>query len=476
MPVTEQRPTVESFSARVTQLRERVETLGLRARTSDITDLTLLQDALDELSTTTEELFVADEELKAQFDQILKTQDALVSERERYRSLFDEAPVAYVVTNMQGLILQANDLAAEMINISPEYVVGKPFLNYIAPAERREFRQELNRLQQVTRVYNLEATLKPRNRPQVDAVISIVVVYDSAQRPVALRWIIQDITERKRRQAEIERLNAELEQRVRERTRELEREKLEKELAYEQEREAHAEAERANQLKIQFLAMVSHELRTPLASIKGFASSLLADDVEWAEAMQREFISTIDQESDKLTDLIDQLLDLSRLKGGNLRIQPVQLSMHAVFDMASAQLDALSRTHKLTIDAPRDLPDVHADPGRISQVLTNLAGNAAKFAPDGTEITIRCEQRANRLCTIVSDQGPGIPDDMRQAVFEPFQQVSDSWSPRKGVGLGLAICKELVTAHGGNIWIEDSAGGGTTICFTLPVMRAEDAG
>lgn len=238
----------------------------------------------------------------------------------------------------------------------------------------------------------------------------------------------------------------------------------------ESETRARKEAEEANRLKLKFLAMISHELRTPLTSIKGFATTLLADDVTWDPHSQRDFIETISQEADKLTDLIEHLLDLSRLESGTLRIIPEEQPLNAIVNTAMAQLRTLTVEHDLVIAIPDDLPPVKGDPQRVAQVLTNLVSNAARYSPGGTRITISARAQTGEVQVDVADQGPGIPPQERARVFEAFHQVQASGESEraKGVGLGLAICKGLVELQGGRIWIQDQPGPGTTISFTLP--------
>jgi two-component system sensor histidine kinase KdpD len=239
----------------------------------------------------------------------------------------------------------------------------------------------------------------------------------------------------------------------------------------EQEKRARREAERANELRLRFLGMISHELRTPLQAIKGFATTLLAQDVEWDADQQRDFLQTIDTEADKLTDMIEQLLDLSRIESGTLRIEPQAQSIEAICSAARHQLDALTSAHVLNIEVADNLPLVRADAQRIEQVLINLVSNAAKYSPEGTPITVTIRQEDNLVHVSVSDEGVGIAPEDRPVVFEAFRRGSDGQSRlTKGAGLGLAICKGIVEAHGGRIWIEDRAGAGTAgtvVSFTL---------
>lgn len=233
---------------------------------------------------------------------------------------------------------------------------------------------------------------------------------------------------------------------------------------------ARREAEQADSLKLKFLAMISHELRTPLTSIKGFATTLLADDVVWDPENQRDFLKTIDVEADKLGDLIEQLLDLSRIEAGTLRIDPQRQKLEGVIEAAQNQLQIIAKEHELKIEIPSGLPEVNVDGLRIAQILTNLVGNAARYSPPGTAITLSVHAGDKAIQIDVIDQGPGIPVQERTRVFEAFRQLGN-WSVNRGggAGLGLAICKGLVKAHGGHIWVQERPAPGTTISFTLPV-------
>jgi signal transduction histidine kinase/PAS domain-containing protein len=237
----------------------------------------------------------------------------------------------------------------------------------------------------------------------------------------------------------------------------------------EEEAEARREAEKANELKLKFLAMISHELRTPLTSIKGFSTTLLADDIDWPPAKQRDFLQTIDEESDKLGDLIEQLLDMSRMEAGILRISPRKQSLNDIFIASEPQLRAVTAGHMLVLKITPDLPLVTIDGQRIAQVLTNLAGNAAKYSPLQTSVTISAYPLDNAIQVDVTDQGIGIPPKDREQVFEAFRQLENKASNRtRGAGLGLAICKGLIEAHGGKIWIQDRSDPGTVVSFILP--------
>jgi K+-sensing histidine kinase KdpD len=239
---------------------------------------------------------------------------------------------------------------------------------------------------------------------------------------------------------------------------------------YSAEAAARQEAEKANEAKLKFLATISHELRTPLTSIKGFASTLLSEDVTFDPADQREYIRIINEESDNLTELVEQLLDLSRLQAGSLGIEPQLCDFRAVIQAAREPLQAIAENHPLTLEVPPEIMPLQIDSRRIIQVLLNLVENAAKYSPPNSEIALKIHQKAAEIQVDVADKGIGIPPDQRTLVFEAFRQVErHELRTAGGAGLGLAICKGLIEAHDGRIWIQERSGPGTTISFTLPI-------
>jgi signal transduction histidine kinase len=226
-------------------------------------------------------------------------------------------------------------------------------------------------------------------------------------------------------------------------------------------------------IKSQLLATVSHELRTPLASIKGFATTLLRRDVDWDQASRREFLHIIDEESDRLSELISNLLDMSRVEAGTLGIEPELIDLQPIIHETAEEFQVMTRDHEFQTQVPPCLPPVYADPRRARQVLRNLVENAVKYSPEGGPITIDVREMPDSLRISVSDQGLGIEPHDAERIFDRFYQV-DSASTRRvgGSGLGLSICKAIVEAHGGRIWVESQPGTGSTFCFTLPLQEA----
>lgn len=239
-----------------------------------------------------------------------------------------------------------------------------------------------------------------------------------------------------------------------------------------------AELEKANarlreldRLKSDFLSTVSHELRTPLTSIRSFSEILLRYDVDDAEK-RKKFVGVIHNEAERLTRMINDLLDLSKIEAGRLDLQLEALELEPVFTRALGTTHPLfaEKRIKAASEVAADLPPVYADADWLHQVLTNLLANAVKFSPAGGTIRLSGRQSEGFALISVTDEGPGIPPDRLEQVFERFQQARD---PQKshplGTGLGLTISREIVERLGGKIWVENEPGAGAVFSFTVPL-------
>jgi signal transduction histidine kinase len=228
-----------------------------------------------------------------------------------------------------------------------------------------------------------------------------------------------------------------------------------------------------DEFKTTLLAAVSHEVRTPLAAIKGYASTLLQQDVSWPLTDQRAFLQTISSEADRLAQLVSNLLDLSRQEAGLLLIQCVSARLRDLVERTVVQLNQPGVA--ISLDLPGNLPLVNVDRARIEVVLHNLFTNALIYG--GGELRIAARTYANTVQVSVTNNGPGITSDELPHIFERFYRARHGRQQHSsGTGVGLAICKAFIEAHGGVIWAE-SSDQGTTISFSLPIdPYVEDAG
>ena len=214
------------------------------------------------------------------------------------------------------------------------------------------------------------------------------------------------------------------------------------------------------------LSAVSHDLRTPLANIKAAATSLVSDDVDWPRDEVRSFGKTIDAEADRLNSVVSNLLDMGRLQAGMLG---VHLDAVAPAEVVYAALASLSAdVSEVAVEVPESLPSVRADGALLERAIANVISNALNWAPEGTAVDVDAASIAGRVDFRIIDRGAGIPRDQRDAVFKPFQRLGDGpGATYDGIGLGLAVTKGFVEAMGGEITVDDTPGGGTTVVISL---------
>jgi signal transduction histidine kinase len=242
----------------------------------------------------------------------------------------------------------------------------------------------------------------------------------------------------------------------------------------------------SDRLKSEFVSVVSHELRTPLTSILGYTELLLARD--FAPAEQREFVQTVYNEANHLSQIVEDLLGFSRLEAGTVRLNQWTVTLRQLITELTAQLNIhLSNRHRMVIDIQEKLPPAFIDRDKIKQVLFNLLTNAAKYSPRGGEITLAIAETTRAdlpaehpegqfLRISVSDQGIGIPPEDLPRIWDRFYRVDNSNTRRiGGTGLGLSIARALVELHGGRIWAESVVGQGSTFSFTVPVALERHA-
>ena len=226
-------------------------------------------------------------------------------------------------------------------------------------------------------------------------------------------------------------------------------------------------------IRSEFVDNLSHELRTPLANIR-LLTEMLLRDIETANVpdRMRERVVTIDVESGHVAQMIDELLDLSRMEQGGSEIRQDEIGLQPLVDAAVARLQTFAERQGVTVEheLPRALRPIRGDEERLSTLLLNLLHNAIKFSPDGGQVTVTADELDATVVISVADEGEGIPEADRERVFERFYKVDRArHRGQGGTGLGLAIARDIAEAHAGRIWLDSREGPGTTISFSLPI-------
>lgn len=251
-----------------------------------------------------------------------------------------------------------------------------------------------------------------------------------------------------------------------------------KDYAYELER-ANKELRKIDDIKSEFVSVASHELRTPLAAIKNAVQLILKGKTGEINENQVKFLSMAERNINRLTNILNNLLDLSRIESGKIDIKFEELDIRAPieFVVSSLKSQADGKSIQLRTEMSQELPSVYGDREKVEQILTNLLGNAIKFTPEGGEVIVFAkplDAQERGLAISVSDTGIGIPEDQLEKIFDKFHQVEGSLHRSvSGTGLGLAITKGLVEANYGTIWVQSEIGKGSTFTFTLPLSKGE---
>ncbi len=349
----------------------------------------------------------------------------LEEQTRRLEALMQSMDDGLILSDLNDSVVYANRRIADLTSLSPEEMAGTPVehvLNHIlvhAPEAKKARRDIRSILRQKSR--SSEIALDLSGRPMYVRMEAFDVT-DARNTSIGHGLILRNVT-------------------------------MDREL---------------DRMKSSLISTVSHELRTPLASIKGYATTLLAEDVEWDRAAQREFLSIISDETDRLSMLVNNLLDLSRLEAGSLKLAHQECALEQIIQRASKQA-RLQAGNRLEIQIAPNLPPVYGDPPRLETILRNLIENAVKYAGMEAAVCVEVARQQESLVFRVSDNGPGIPSEDRERIFESFYRVDNSLTrAASGAGLGLAICQGLVRAHGGRIWVEPQKVG-ACIAFSIPL-------
>jgi PAS domain S-box-containing protein len=368
----------------------------------------------------------------------------------RFRELLEAAPDAIIEVDREGRIMLLNLVTEKQFGYTREELLGQN-VDILVPESLRGFHGTHRSSyfdHPSTRPMGSGLKLQGQRKDGSTFPVEISLSPVKSEHGMRVTAIIRDITDRKQTEARISEMQEIY-------TRELE--------------SRNQEVEHANQLKSEFLASMSHELRTPLHTIIGFAE-LLAEQLEGPlNEKQHRFISHIRTDSQHLLELINDILDISKIESGRLELRRESFDLTRAIEEILSSIRPQGAAKAIVIETSVDVPfAVFADRLRVKQILFNLLSNAVKFTPAGGKIRVGAVLRDNILEMSVHDTGFGIPKEQQEAVFDRFYQVGTTTKGvREGTGLGLAITKALVEGHGGRIWVESEPGKGSRFSLTL---------
>jgi PAS domain S-box-containing protein len=352
-------------------------------------------------------------------------------------NLVENAADLIICTDLDDRILTWNLGAQVLFGYGKEEIIGK-HLSILLPPERLHELEEMRAKVQVAgALRELEVRSKKKDGAMIDMSLSVSPIRGLEGKIVGFLRIAKDITEKKRYERRLKDLD---------------------------------------KMKSDFVSNVSHELRTPLTSIKGSVDNMLDGLTGSLNEKQLRYLARVKSNTDRLSRLINDLLDLSRIEAGRIDLRPTILSLAAVVAEAAEQLKPLAERKLIQIEVmvPDPSMTVWADRDKVTQVLLNLISNAIKFTPEDGKVTVAIEENGNEWAKIsVADSGPGILPEEADKIFAKFYQIPhrDNLRP-KGSGLGLTISKALVEMHGGHIWVESELGRGSKFSFTLPAEQS----
>lgn len=362
-----------------------------------------------------------------------------MSTEEWYKNIYESSPVLYRTINTDGIILDCNRAYVKVLGyLNKQELIGTSIFDCIADQSLEEMHRIFEMWRKSGHVQNREVWLKRRDGTQFPALLSASSIFDEMGTLVASNTVIANVTEMYNARKALEQANSKL--------RSIERSKDE------------------------FIAMISHELKTPLLPMRLHADTLMEQTASLSEK-QVKALKSFERNLDKLDSLVADVLDVYKLDMGRLKFSKESVPINDLINEIAEELKPYTRDKNIELKVDmRAAGNICCDSKRIGQVVSNLVKNSVDFIPakDG-RITIRADQHDSHVVITVEDNGPGIPADKAPGLFKKFYYV-DTSATRKhgGSGLGLSICKGIVEAHGGIIWLDPSYKDGAAIKFTLP--------
>ena len=428
--------TVEDLRRENAMLRGRAEDCRSQSQEACTETLAQVQMYAEELTAANEELRLANEELEEANETLNVRNDELITarkiaedERERYYDLFDAAPEGYLVTDGRGTILEANHAAAVLLDVHKDSLKGRNLLNFAPIEQQAEIRAMMGRAISAKRRQNFESELRPFMEEPVCVFVSIVAVRARGDEDLSLRWMVRDISERKR-----------AEENLRRHTEELAR--LNRDLT-----SAHRESNL-------YLDILTHDIRNT-ENVSNLYAELLTDSLQGEAARH---MANLQRSIRKSIEILGMVSTIRRIHRTLSDLKPTDLD--AVIREASGNIAVGSFHYRGTHNR------VWAD-DLLSVIFNNLIGNAVKHGGPGVEVTVRVEETDDMVLVSVEDTGPGVPDEAKEAIFHRYEQQKRG----VGEGLGLYLVQILVEHYGGRVWVEDRVPGhpgeGAAFRFTL---------
>jgi PAS domain S-box-containing protein len=387
---------------------------------------------------------------------------------ERLATITNASADVILSLDQGGKIESWNRGAVLVLGYEPEEIIGQEFPILMEGQQNAEveLRWLEKKVQQDGYVRGHETICRDIEQRSVNVELTATRLSDEHGDSAGMSVILRDITNRKQREQEINRLNENLNLQVADRTREL-NEKV-NELAV-----ANRELQKLDQLRSEFVSLVSHQLRAPLTNMSG-AVQRIRDGCDVIKPRCIQLLDIIDQQNAHLNRMVQDILDTARIEAGELTIQTEPVSIYPLIQQVVDQVRARSARRTIHLHDKPGLPLVYADRDRITEVITNLLDNADKYSPPKGDIYVEVRANQTEVISSIRDDGPGVSDAELERIFEKFYRTDSSDSQTAyGYGLGLYVCRQLVEAQGGRIWAENYPGGGLMFSFSLPVWQEE---
>ena len=373
---------------------------------------------------------------RAENEDVLASRQTIDRERIRYRELFDHAPDAYLVTDVNGTIREANRAAGRLLGVESRFLPGKSLLAFFEEAGRSEYGRTLDLLSNSSRIDDWEVWLTSPSRPRTPVAISVSRATSRVESGTTYRWLLRDITNQKNTEDSLRQ-----------------------------------EAEVANRMRSDFFAVLSHEFRTPLQAIFGYTELLEREIHGPLNESQHRDLQRIRQSQQHLLGLITTILDFARIESGvdmDLEMAPVVVNdiLCNIEGFVAPQLESKGLSYSYNC-ADESLV-VRADAVKLESIVLNLLANAIKFTPVGGTVAVECVAGGEVVQIRVRDSGIGIPPDKLDAIFEPFVQLRAKGTTTSGSGLGLPISRRLAAAMGAELTACSVEGQGSAFTLSLP--------